>query len=222
MPGVPSNHVSGLPVSDLPDTPGGCNRLRVVAGLPPDPHRRHSAQAPRGPRFLDGRFARPTGRGHAGCRRRNNNDKTWFDMAGDFHSDALHVVERYRMTDPDTIQYEATIEDSKVFTKPWTISLPLHRRTDWTGFSSTPVRLKPKRRAARSSAKNEPGTQAVEPPRRRQLTPAAQARDCRRKPRRTSATGIGFHSRWINSGQIRRLLFEHSDSRRQAGPAGLL
>ena len=60
----------------------------------------------------------------------NNNDKTWFDMAGDFHSDALHVVERYRMTDPDTIQYEATIDDSKVFTKPWTIRLPLHRRTD--------------------------------------------------------------------------------------------
>jgi hypothetical protein len=58
------------------------------------------------------------------------NDKTWFDMAGDFHSDALHVVERYRMTDPDTIQYEATLEDSKVFTKPWTISIPLHRRTD--------------------------------------------------------------------------------------------
>ncbi len=58
------------------------------------------------------------------------NDKTWFDMAGDFHSDALHVVERYRMTDPDTIQYEATIEDAKVFTKPWTISIALHRRTD--------------------------------------------------------------------------------------------
>jgi hypothetical protein len=48
----------------------------------------------------------------------NNNDKTWFDMAGDSHSDALHVVERYRMTGPDTIQYEATIEDAKVFTKP--------------------------------------------------------------------------------------------------------
>jgi hypothetical protein len=58
------------------------------------------------------------------------NDKTWFDMAGDFHSDALHVVERYRMTGPDTIQYEATVEDSKVFTKPWTISIPLQRRTD--------------------------------------------------------------------------------------------
>jgi hypothetical protein len=60
----------------------------------------------------------------------NHNDKTWFDMAGDFHSDALKVVERYRMTDADTIQYEATIEDSKVFTKPWTITLPLKRRTD--------------------------------------------------------------------------------------------
>ena len=61
---------------------------------------------------------------------RNSNDRTWFDMAGDFHSDALRVVERYRMTSRDTIEYEATIEDSKVFTKPWTIRLALHRRTD--------------------------------------------------------------------------------------------
>src|ERR1700733_15327545 len=60
----------------------------------------------------------------------NHNDQTWFDMAGAFQSEALHVVERYRMTDPDTIQYEATINDSKVFTKPWTIRLPLRRRTD--------------------------------------------------------------------------------------------
>jgi hypothetical protein len=60
----------------------------------------------------------------------NINDKTWFDMAGDFHSDALHVVERYRMTDRDTIQYEATIEDAKVFTKPWTVNIALRRRTD--------------------------------------------------------------------------------------------
>ena len=60
----------------------------------------------------------------------NNNDKTWLDMAGNFHSEALHVVERYRMTGPDTIQYEATLDDAKVFTKPWTINVPLHRRTD--------------------------------------------------------------------------------------------
>ena len=61
---------------------------------------------------------------------RNNNDKTWLDMAGDFHSEALHVIERYRMIDRSTIQYEATIEDAKVFTKPWTINIVLHRRTD--------------------------------------------------------------------------------------------
>jgi hypothetical protein len=60
----------------------------------------------------------------------NMNDKTWLDMAGDFHSDALHVVERYKMTDRNTIQYEATLEDSKVYTKPWTISLAFHRRMD--------------------------------------------------------------------------------------------
>jgi len=61
-----------------------------------------------------------------------NNEQTWFDLAGDFHSDVLHVVERYRMTDADTIQYEATIEDSKVFTRPWTINIALHRRADRT------------------------------------------------------------------------------------------
>ncbi len=60
----------------------------------------------------------------------NQNGKTWLDMAGNFHSDAVHVVERYRMTDSDTIQYEATIDDSKVFSKPWTIRFPLRRRMD--------------------------------------------------------------------------------------------
>ena len=60
----------------------------------------------------------------------NHNDKTWFDMAGNHHSDALRVIERYTLADRDTIQYDATIEDAKVFTRPWTISLPLHRRKD--------------------------------------------------------------------------------------------
>jgi hypothetical protein len=58
------------------------------------------------------------------------NDLTWFDRAGDFHSDALHVVERYTPVSPYHIQYEATIEDPKVFTRPWKISLPLYRRMD--------------------------------------------------------------------------------------------
>src|SRR5438552_5459405 len=55
---------------------------------------------------------------------------TWFDRAGDFHSDALHVVERYTPISRDAIRYEATIEDPKVFTRPWKISLPLYRRLE--------------------------------------------------------------------------------------------
>ena len=60
----------------------------------------------------------------------NFNDQTWFDGAGNFHSDALHVVERYTLTDHDHIQYEATIQDPKVFTRPWKISMPLYRVLD--------------------------------------------------------------------------------------------
>ena len=58
------------------------------------------------------------------------NDLTWFDRAGDFHSDALHVMERYTPASPYHLMYEATIEDPKVFTRPWKISLPLYRRMD--------------------------------------------------------------------------------------------
>ena len=57
-------------------------------------------------------------------------DQTWFDRAGNFHSDGLHVVERYTRTGPDHIRYEATIEDPKVFTRPWKISMPLYRRQE--------------------------------------------------------------------------------------------
>jgi hypothetical protein len=60
----------------------------------------------------------------------DHNDKTWFDAAGNFHSDALRVTERYSMRDADTIQYEVTIEDPQVFTRPWKISMPLHRQRD--------------------------------------------------------------------------------------------
>jgi hypothetical protein len=58
------------------------------------------------------------------------NDETWFDRAGNFHSDALHVVERYTLIDPDHINYEVTIEDPKVFTRPWKMSMPLYRRKE--------------------------------------------------------------------------------------------
>ena len=58
------------------------------------------------------------------------NDQTWFDRAGNFHSDALHVVERYTPMGADALQYEATIEDPKVFTRPWKMSMPLYRRLE--------------------------------------------------------------------------------------------
>jgi hypothetical protein len=58
------------------------------------------------------------------------NDQSWFDRAGNFHSDKLHVVERYTRTSPDVIAYEATIEDPDVFTKPWKMSMALYRRQE--------------------------------------------------------------------------------------------
>lgn len=58
------------------------------------------------------------------------NGQAWFDRAGNFHSDALHVVERFTATSPDHLLYEATIEDKNVFTRPWKISMPIYRRLE--------------------------------------------------------------------------------------------
>ncbi|HME06315.1 MAG TPA: hypothetical protein VKG25_04660 [Bryobacteraceae bacterium] len=58
------------------------------------------------------------------------NDKTWFDRSGNFHSDKLHVVERYTRVEPNVISYEATIEDPDVFTRPWKIKMALYRRLE--------------------------------------------------------------------------------------------
>ena len=60
----------------------------------------------------------------------NFNSYTWFDMAGNFHSDALQVVERYTPINADTLQYEATMTDPKVFTRPWTIRMTIQRQKD--------------------------------------------------------------------------------------------
>jgi hypothetical protein len=60
----------------------------------------------------------------------NLRSETWLDSARHTHSEALHVIERYTRTAPDTISYEATIEDPKTYSKPWKISMPLHRITE--------------------------------------------------------------------------------------------
>ncbi len=58
------------------------------------------------------------------------NDQTWFDHAGNFHSDQLHVVEKYTLADHDHMNYQVTIEDPKVFTRPWNMNVVLYRRTE--------------------------------------------------------------------------------------------
>jgi hypothetical protein len=57
-------------------------------------------------------------------------ERTWFDRSGNYHSDQLHVVERYTPRSADTLWYEATITDPKVFSKPWKISMPLYRHVE--------------------------------------------------------------------------------------------
>jgi len=50
------------------------------------------------------------------------NDRTWLDQDGHPHSEALHIIEKYTRTDELTLHYEATIDDPKAYTKPWTTS----------------------------------------------------------------------------------------------------
>ena len=58
------------------------------------------------------------------------NDQTWFDRAGNHHSNQMKVTERYTPIGPDHLHYEATIEDPETFTEPWKISMPLYRRKE--------------------------------------------------------------------------------------------
>ena len=55
---------------------------------------------------------------------------TWFDSSGNFHSEELRVEERYTAIGPNALHYEVTIEDPKVFTRPWKMSMPLYRRLE--------------------------------------------------------------------------------------------
>jgi len=57
-------------------------------------------------------------------------EDTWFDRAGDYHSDALHLTERYTPTSANTLLYEVTVDDPKVYTRPWKMSMPLYRRIE--------------------------------------------------------------------------------------------
>ena len=56
-------------------------------------------------------------------------DLAWLDQAGNFHSTEFHVVEKYRLTSANTLEYEARMEDPMVYTRPWTLRTTLYRVT---------------------------------------------------------------------------------------------
>lgn len=58
------------------------------------------------------------------------NGQSWFDRAGNFQSETLHVVERFTPTGPDMLRYEVTIEDPQLYTRPWKMSMPIYRRME--------------------------------------------------------------------------------------------
>jgi hypothetical protein len=58
------------------------------------------------------------------------NGNSWFDRSGNFQTDSTHVVERFALPDADHINYEATIEDKTIYTRPWKISTVLYRRKE--------------------------------------------------------------------------------------------
>jgi hypothetical protein len=57
-------------------------------------------------------------------------EDTWFDRAGDFHSGDMHLTERYTPTGPNSLNYEVTVDDPTVYTRPWKMTMPLYRRLD--------------------------------------------------------------------------------------------
>ena len=60
----------------------------------------------------------------------NQNARAWLDQAGNFYSDAVHMVERFTLIEPNTIHYQVTIEDPNVYTRPWTMAFPIRRNTE--------------------------------------------------------------------------------------------
>ena len=58
------------------------------------------------------------------------NGNAWFDRAGNYTTDSTHVVERFTLADADHINYEATITDPKLFTRPWKINLTLYKHME--------------------------------------------------------------------------------------------
>jgi hypothetical protein len=88
------------------------------------------------------------------------NGLSWLDRAGNYLSENAHVVERYTPLGPNHLRYEATIEDPTLFSRPWTIRLPLYRVVD-EGFRMLEFKCEPYAEEKIYGHLRKPGT---EPP----------------------------------------------------------
>jgi hypothetical protein len=59
----------------------------------------------------------------------NQNGRAWFDQAANLYSETTHMVERFTLIDAVTMHYQVTIEDPRLYTRPWTMVFPLRRNT---------------------------------------------------------------------------------------------
>jgi len=89
------------------------------------------------------------------------NGLTWLDRAGNYASQNAHIVERYTLMGPNHLQYEATIEDATVFSRPWTIHMPLYRIVD-ENFRLMEFKCEPYAEEKIYGHLRKPGTEAPE------------------------------------------------------------
>ena len=127
MPGIPRATYMPYPVPDRPDALPRALRLRVRQR---EPHGVHGRQGRKSRRYVDGLVERTMGRRDARHQRELLQRSDLVRHAGNFHSEALKVEERYTALGPDHLMYEATMDDPKVFTRPWKLRVPLYRRVE--------------------------------------------------------------------------------------------
>jgi len=129
MPGVPRATYLPYPFQIIQ----GDQKIMIVYGFAEASRTIHMDKAKPEPAPIDSWMGRSHGRWEKDTlvvEAAGFNGEAWLDRSGNYASAALKVVERYTPRGPDVLMYEATLEDPTVFTRPWTIRMPLYRRLD--------------------------------------------------------------------------------------------